>query len=70
MSRDTLTPAARRDIEESFKNSAEAHTLLDLINSEFQSDPHSTACFDSRIVERVKRCVQWRNDFNARNPRP
>lgn len=57
------------DIDRSFQNSVEAHELLALINAEFQSDPTSTQCFDSRIVERVKRCVQWRDDFIKRNPK-
>jgi hypothetical protein len=36
----------------------EMFTLLDLIAAEFRSDPMSTACFDARIVERVKAVVQ------------
>ncbi len=40
------------------KHDEEAHTLLDLINAEFQSDPMSTQCFDLRIVQRVKACVK------------
>lgn len=38
----------------------EAFALLGLINAEFQSDPSSVACFDLRIVERVKTCVEKR----------
>lgn len=44
-------PVARMD------NDIEAHALLDLIDAEFQSDPNSQACFDSRIVSRVHLCV-------------
>lgn len=40
------------------ENIREAFTLLDLINAEFQSDPLSTQCFDRRIVERVKKCME------------
>jgi len=47
-------------IEEGFRNNDEAHALLDLINAEFTSDPMSVQCFDSRIVERVKVCVEKR----------
>ena len=55
-----LTRKAIREIEEGFSNDDEAHTLLDLINAEFQSDPTSVQCFDLRIVERVKICVARR----------
>lgn len=55
-----LSPKATREIEDSFRNDAEAHELLDLINVEFQSDPASQQCFDARIVERVRWCVARR----------
>jgi hypothetical protein len=42
------------------ENEHEALRLLDLINAEFQSDPHSVQCFDLRIVARVKACVERR----------
>lgn len=45
-------------VEASFENKKEAFALLDLINAEFQSDPTSTQCFDERIVQRVKECVE------------
>lgn len=48
--------ALRAELE----NIEEAFTLLGLISAEFQSDPSSVACFDLRIVERVKRCVESR----------
>lgn len=41
-----------------FDNLKEALVLLDLIDSEFRSDPKSTQCFDQRIVDRVHRCVE------------
>jgi hypothetical protein len=44
-------------MEDNFKNQNEAFELLALINAEFFSDPMSTQCFDSRIVERVRYCV-------------
>lgn len=55
-----MSPAWERAMEEKFDNDDEAHTLLDLINAEFQSDPMSVQCFDLRIVERVKLCVAHR----------
>lgn len=58
-----LTAEAEQEIEQSFVNDREAHTLLDLINAEFQSDPMSVQCFDLRIVERVKQCVAKRRGF-------
>jgi hypothetical protein len=57
----------QREIEDSWRNDCEAHTLLDLIDAEFRSDPNSTACFDRRIVERV-RCVALRAIFEKKNP--
>lgn len=45
------------------ENTIEAFTLLDLINAEFRSDPMSTACFDQRIVERVRECVEKRKKY-------
>ncbi len=45
-------------LEKAAANNRDAHTLLDLINAEFESDPMSTQCFDSRIVDRVRQCVK------------
>ena len=45
---------------EEIKNTEEAFTLLGLISAEFQSDPSSVACFDLRVVARVKACVEKR----------
>ena len=63
-----LTPKAQADIEESFRNDKEAHNLLAVINAEFISDPMSVQCFDLRIVERVKRCVETREELAHRHP--
>lgn len=52
-----LSDSAILEIERDFDNVKEAHTLLDLIDAEFRSDPMSTQCFDLRIVERVRKCV-------------
>lgn len=61
----TLTPTITNAIEAAFDNTTEAHTLLDLINAEFQSDPMSVQCFDLRVVERVKLCVAQRHRLKA-----
>jgi hypothetical protein len=61
-----LSAKAEREMEDSFRNNEEAHTLLDLIDSEFRSDPMSTQCFDSRIVERVRYCVVSHKAFIAK----
>ena len=42
------------------ENDTEAWRLLDLIDAEFRSDPQSVVCFDARIVERVKQCIEQR----------
>jgi hypothetical protein len=58
-----LTDKAMREMEANMRNNDEAFALLDLINAEFQSDPMSVQCFDLRIVERVKQCVEARKRF-------
>ncbi len=51
-------------------NDHEAFRLLDLIDVEFRSDPMSTRCFDARIVERVKRCVEQRKESERKGILP
>lgn len=63
-----LTEKARREIEESFDNTREAHEILDLIVAEFNSDPMSVQCFDLRVVERAKACVVKRKHLCSVNP--
>ncbi len=48
----------------------EAFRLLDLINAEFSSDPASVQCFDLRIVERVRRCIDQRRRAERRGDVP
>ncbi len=48
----------------------EALMLLDLINAEFQSDPMSVQCFDLRIIERVKQCIERRKRAERRREVP
>ncbi len=47
-------------MEQQEMNIEEAFVLLDLIDAEFRTDPMSTQCFDLRIVERVRVCVEKR----------
>lgn len=63
--RTELTAKAQKEYEDSWQNDKEAFVLLDLINAEFQSDPMSVQCFDLRVVERVKECVEKRKKFKA-----
>jgi translation initiation factor 2 alpha subunit (eIF-2alpha) len=56
----------QREMEAKWKNDAEAHRLLDLIMAEFESDPMSQQCFDSRIVSEVKLCVLKQRVFAAK----
>lgn len=63
-----LSQKAEHEIEAGWRNDVEAHTLLDLINAEFQSDPMSVQCFDLRVVERVKVCVAKRKKFEDEYP--
>ena len=63
-----LSDKAQREIEDSFHNDAEAHKLLMLIDAEFRSDPMSVQCFDLRIVQRVRECVEKRARFVNANP--
>jgi len=47
-----------KKIERTFELKQEAIQLLDLINAEWQSDPMSVQCFDSRIVERTDKLLK------------
>lgn len=55
-----LSSKEQRKMEDHFHNDQEAHTLLAMIDAEFQSDPMSVQCFDLRIVERIRYCVALR----------
>lgn len=57
-----------REIEDGWDNDREAHTLLDLIDAEFQSDPMSVQCFDLRVVKRVRECVLKRQRYLKARP--
>lgn len=37
---------------------AEAYELLKLIDAEFRTDPMSVQCFDLRVVQRVRECIE------------
>ena len=64
--KDNIRPVVQRAIEANFENEKEAFRLLELINSEFQSDPMSVQCFDLRMVERVKACVEKKQAWDRR----
>jgi hypothetical protein len=51
-------------------NYLEALRLLDLIHAEFTSDPTSAQCFDLRIVERVRQCIETRKRLERRGEVP
>lgn len=51
-------------------NDHEALRLLDLIDAEFRSDPTSVQCFDLRVVQRVKDCVEKRKQMERRGDVP
>lgn len=44
-------------------NELEAMKVLDLIVAEFESDPMSVQCFDLRTVERAKKVIRDRKQF-------
>lgn len=46
-----------------FEHVEEAFVLLELINTEFRTDPKSVQCFDSRIVNRVHKLTNWKRDM-------
>lgn len=52
--REKLTPKAIKELEKKWVLQNRAIELLDIISSEFKSDPTSTQCFDLRIV---KECI-------------
>ena len=58
-----MSEKEQRAHDDNFRNSDEAHALLDLINVEFCSDPMSTQCFASQIVERVRLFVAARKAY-------
>lgn len=55
-----MTYAKRYDFppEELGPVEAEMFALLDLIDAEWRSDPSSTACFDLRLVAKVRAVVE------------
>lgn len=68
MTKSHLRASAQKLIEDGWKNDDEAHELLALIVAEFESDPLSVQCFDSRIVDRAKLCVARRKKYNEKGP--
>lgn len=58
-----LKPTARR-----MSTMAEAYELLKLIDAEFRSDPMSVQCFDLRVVQRVRECIEAGTRLNEELP--
>jgi hypothetical protein len=64
-------PVSKRETDPfGIDNDYEAFRLLDLIDAEFRSDPQSVQCFDLRIVERVRRCVETRKALERKGVVP
>lgn len=63
-----FTDKAQRQMEDYHKNQDEAFELLALIEAEFSSDPMSVQCFDLRVVQRVKECIEKRREFMKSSP--
>jgi hypothetical protein len=61
-----LTEKARRELQEQHDADTRVWELMDLICAEFQTDPMSRQCFDSRIVEEAVALV--RNRKAMRDP--
>lgn len=53
MSDARLTDKAVKEMEEVFSLRREAIELLGVVNAEWQTDPLSVQCFDSRTIERA-----------------
>lgn len=53
-----LTSQAEKTIKESFELDQRAWDVLRLIVAEFESDPMSVQCFDTRIVEEAKYLIE------------
>lgn len=63
-----FTDKAEKAVMDDQENRREAYALLDLINAEFTTDPTSTQCFDLRIVERVRACVEKQKQIDKDLP--
>lgn len=58
-----LRPAAKRQ-----EICADAWRLLKVIDAEFRTDPMSVQCFDLRVVEQVRKCIEAGERLNAELP--
>lgn len=65
-----LDPIKLKDDPFGIDNDHEAFKLLDLIDAEFRSDPTSVQCFDLRLVQRVKECIERRKKAERRGDVP
>jgi hypothetical protein len=66
-----LTDKAMRELREQHEADTRVWQLLDIIAAEFETDPMSRQCFDSRICEEaialVKKRKRMRDPFNPFN---
>lgn len=53
-----LTKKAVQELEEKFKLQVRAQEILELVVSEWNTDPTSVQCFDLRIVKEAKAVVK------------
>lgn len=65
-----LTDKAAKAIEESFGLTREAWRILDLVVTEWSSDPTSVQCFDLRIVNRAKEIIARRRQIDKHDFSP
>ncbi len=72
--RPRLKPEAMSELREQCELDREIWRVMDLITTEFESDPMSVQCFDLRLVEEaidmVKRRRALNDPFNPFKPEP
>jgi len=59
-----MTEKAAAELEEEFKLKRRAVEILDLVVSEWESDPVSVQCFDLRLVAEAKKVVKRIKELN------
>jgi len=61
-----LNAKAAKDIEEGFERTRRAWKILELVVSEWETDPSSVTCFDLRIVAEAKLLIK--NQRKSKDP--
>ena len=64
----SITPAEERAVEKGWELDARAWRALQLIASEFETDPMSVQCFDLRLVEETKTLVREARENDRQLP--